>query len=41
MEKIPPQTLRVSYDGALSPQLHPSLIRVTLPHGLRGPGGDA
>lgn len=40
MEKIPPQALRVLYDGTLSPQLHLSLIRVTLPYGLRGPGGD-
>jgi hypothetical protein len=41
MEKIPPQALRVPYDGTLSPQLYPSLIRVTLSCGLRGPGGDA
>jgi hypothetical protein len=41
MEKIPSQALRVPYDGTLSPQLYPSLIRVTLPHGLRVPGGDA
>ena len=41
MEKIPLQALRVPCDGTLSPQLHPSLIRGTLPHGLRGPDGDA
>jgi hypothetical protein len=37
----PLQALRVSYDGTLSPQLYLSLIRGTLPHGLRGPDGDA
>jgi hypothetical protein len=41
MEKIPPQVLRVPRDGSLSSQLHPSLIRVTPPHGFYGPGGDA